>query len=167
MAEALTITDEQRRDIGLNHEAAKRANADPLPGVLYRAFDPKPIDIGSGLTVRPVVASDWKALKWLESPVWKAFLELQKDEKIREEIQYTDEEQYEMAWQFTHTPKEVRGLMAKGRDIFRETCVDWADTITFAALPDAINAIQRQIILSFTSRPTIGDDEDLKKKTPL
>jgi hypothetical protein len=167
MGDVLTLTDRQRREGGLNHEAAKRANADPLPGVLYRAFDPDHIPIGNGLSVRPVVASDWKALKWLESPVWKAFLELQKDEKIREDVAYTDEEQYEMAWQFTHTPKEVRALMARGRDCFRETCVEWADTITFAALPDAVNAIQRQIILSFTSRPTVGSDDDLKKKTPL
>lgn len=106
-------------------------------------------------------------MKWLESPLWKSFLELQKDEKIREEVEYSDEEQYEMAWQFTHSPAEVRELMAQGRERYRSTSVAWADTITLAALPDAITAIQRQVILSFTSRPTIGDDDDFKKKQPM
>jgi hypothetical protein len=167
MGDVLELTEEQRRDAALHQEAVRRANADPLPGVLYRAFDPPPIDIGNGLMVRPAVASDWKVMKWLESPLWKSFLELQKDEKIREEVAYTDEEQYEMTWQFTHAPAVIRALMAQGREKFRQTCIEWADTITLSALPDAIQAIQKQVILSFTSRPTIGDDDDVKKKPPM
>lgn len=157
------VLDVQSREAALEEDARRRAAADPLPGALNDAFLQDAIQIGPNIYVRRVVASDWLVFKWLNSPIFQAMLELQKDEKLREEVQFTEQEQYEMAWQFTHTPKQVRALMAKGRDKFREECQEFADELDFALLPAAIEALVRQIIRSFSTSQQYGEEGDLKK----
>lgn len=166
MTETAKLNEEQR-EAALNEDARRRACADPLPGALADAFLEDAIQIGPNTFVRRVVASDWKVLKWLDSPIFKAMLEFQKDEKLRDEVPFTDEEQWEMAWHFTHSPKEARELMARGRESFRSACTVWADDLPMPSLPAAINAMQKQIIKSFSASLKYGGEDEAKKKRTI
>jgi len=90
-------------------------------------------------------------------------LEYQKPEETREEIEFSDEEQWEMCWQFTHSPKECRALLAKGREAFRETASEMADTISMPQMPMIIKAIVKQIYASFETSIKYSGDGDEKK----
>ncbi len=95
-------------------------------------------------------------------------LELQKDEKIRDEVPNTPDESWEMCWQFTHTPKQCRELMAKGREAFRLAAAeDMADTHNLTVINRAVEAIISQVIRSFDTKVdfTTADADDSKKKT--
>jgi hypothetical protein len=133
----------------LTEEARKRAAATPFPGPLADAFLHDAIQVDDHLFVRRIVASDWKILQALDSPICKQMLEFQKDEKLREPVPFTDEEEWEMCWQFTHSPKECRELMAKGRAAFREAAIEYGDTLTMPQSKLVIGAIGRQITNSW------------------
>ena len=155
----------------LREEANRRAAATPLPGPLADAFLTDAIQVSENLFVRRVVASDWSILQWLDSPIYKMILEIQKDESLREVISYADDEEWEMVWQFTHTPKEVRALKAKGRTVFKETCADEiGDKYSLAITKKAVEAISKQILASFDTKIGFGDsessDDSKKKLTP-
>ncbi|MDE2097606.1 MAG: hypothetical protein KGL39_10195 [Patescibacteria group bacterium] len=157
------ITPEQ--DAGLRQEAMKRAAADPLPGPLSDAFLKDAVDVGKGIFVRRVVASDWHILKALNSPILRQLLELQKDETLREETEYSDLEQAEMVYQFTHSPKQCRELLKMGREIFSSTSQDYCDTsVDFSQMPMIIAAITKQLSDCISASVSYGA-EDLKKKT--
>jgi hypothetical protein len=98
--------------------ASDRAVSDPLPGALADAFLEGDIHVGDVL-VRKMVASDYVLFKFLDSPILRQFLELAKPQDKMEEIAYTDEEEWEMCWQFTHSPRENRDMI--GDSLTRET----------------------------------------------
>jgi hypothetical protein len=151
----------------LTDDANRRAAVTPLPGALSEAFLNDAIQVADGLFVRRVVASDWPILQWLDSPIYKMVLEIQKDESIRESVTYSDEEEWEMCWQFTHTPKQVRELKNKGRDVFRQTAIDeMGDAYSLTTTKKAVEAISQQIIKSFDTKISFGspDSDDSKKK---
>ena len=149
-------------EAGVEQMARARAAADPLPGALSDAFLKDSIKIADGVWVRRVVASDWKILKALDSPIFRQMLEFQKPEDAREETVFSDEEQWEMCWQFTHTPKENRELIAQGRKAYAETAETWADSAELSQMPLIIDAITKQLIRSFQTSLQYGDG--LKKK---
>ena len=154
----------------LTEEARKRAAATPFPGALSDAFLSDAIKVGEGLLVRRIVASDWKILTALDSPIIKQILELQKDEKIREEVSYTDEEEWEMCWQFTHSPKECRELLTKGKESFREQAMEMADMITMPQAKLIVRAIGAHLMNGFMTAmkyaPEVPNESDpAEKKT--
>ena len=156
-------------EANLREEANRRAAATPLPGALSDAFLTDAIHVADGLDVRRVVASDWSILQWLDSPIYKMILEVQKDEKLRDAVSYTDEEEWEMVWQFTHSPKDVRALKAKGREVFKETCAaEIGDKYKLTETKQAVEAISKQILASFDTKIgfTDGDGDSSKKNTP-
>jgi hypothetical protein len=158
---------ETAREHQLTEDANRRAAATPLPGALAEAFLTDAIQVSDKLWVRRVVASDWSILQWLDSPIYKMILEVQKDEKIRDEVPYTDEEEWEMCWQFTHTPKQCRELKAKGRGVFRQTCIDeMGDAHSLIVTKKAVEAISKQILASFDTKIgfSSSDESELKKK---
>lgn len=155
---------EKAIELGLEDNANRRAAATPLPGPLSDAFLTDAIDCGNGLVVRRIVASDWIILQWLDSPLYKMALEAQKDESIKEEVDYQESEGYEMIWQFTHTPKQCRELKAKGREAFTETAYsEIGDAHKPQDLAKAIQAIGKQIAASFETKVSF-EAEDSKKK---
>jgi hypothetical protein len=106
--------------------ADKRAAADPTPGPLAKAFGPSVTRVGE-VEVRKPVASDWPVLRALDSPILK-FLEairVNQNKGVSEppNVPTTSEEEGEIFWQFTHTPAQVRELMASGKDKFRNVAV--------------------------------------------
>ena len=159
-----TEIDDVQKIAGLTEEARKRAAATPLPGALSEAFLADAIKVTDELYVRRIVASDWGILQWLDSPIHKLILEIQKDEKIREAVNYTDEEEWEMVWQFTHEPKEIRALKVKGREVFKETCAnEIGDKYALNVTKMAVEAISEQIIKSFETKIDYGTAESKKK----
>ncbi len=163
-----TAIQEQGRQRILVEDATRRAAATPLPGPLADAFLSDSIQITETMSVRRVVASDWKILQWLDSPIFRTMLELQKDESIRDEVPTLPEEAWEMCWQFTHTPKQCRELMAKGRETFRNTSAeDMADKESLTIINKAVAAIISQVIRSFDTKVDFktDDSDDSKKKT--
>jgi len=148
----------------LIEDATRRAAAEPLPGPLSQAFLSDAIDCGHGLFVRRIVASDWIVLKWLDSPLYKMTLEVQKDEAIREDINYEESEGYEMVWQFTHTPKQNRELKARGREVYRETAFEeFGDIYNIQTLSECIKAIGKQVVSSFETKVSFEESESKKK----
>lgn len=158
-------------EANLRDEANRRAAATPLPGALADAFLTDAIQITDNLFVRRVVASDWSILQWLDSPIYKMILEVQKEDALREEVTYTDEEEWEMVWQFTHAPKDVRALKAKGREVFKETCAnEIGDAYSLVVTKKVVEAISKQILSSFDTKIGFASSEeggDSKKKNPV
>lgn len=149
----------------LTDDANRRAAATPLPGALADAFLRGAIQVDETTFVRRVVASDWPILQWLNSPLYRLILEIQKDEAIREEIPYTDEEEWEMCWQFTHSPKECRALKEKGREVFKQTAIDEiGDSSLMGVQKKIVSAISAQVVASFGTKVGFGDGEEVKKK---
>lgn len=152
-------------DSALTEEARKRAAATPLPGALSDAFLAGAIKVTDNLSIRRIVASDWAILQWLDSPIHKLILEIQKEESIREEVVYSNEEEWEMIWQFTHEPKAIRDLKSKGREAFKETCItEIGDKFELTTTKKSVEAISAQIVKSFETKIDYGT-EDSKKKT--
>lgn len=150
----------------LEREAAKRASADPLPGALSEAFLSDAIDVG-GVKVRQVKATDWKLLKWLNSPILQQMLELQKPKEQRQEVPLTDEEEWEICFQFTTEPKVLRKLMGGTREAFTEIATEMiADKLDTAQIKAMTNAVSEQFIASFkTALLFFPPEEPAEKKT--
>ena len=171
MGNDILSVDEQQAAIeqNLRKESNKRAEATPLPSVLADAFLNGAIDVGDNVKVRRAVASDWPLIQWLNSPLFKLLLEIQKDESLREEVPYTDEEEWEMCWQFTHTPAQCRELKAKGREAFREVAVaEIGDNMQMGVQKNVVMAITQQVAASFGTKiefasPDSGGDDSKKK----
>jgi len=125
--------------------AAKRAEANPLPGALGDAFLSGPIAI-AGHEVRKLVASDYVIFKFLDSPILRQLLELSKSPDKQEAVAFSDEEEWEMCWQFIHNPKECRELMKRGREQFRELCaVEIGDSFSPEETKLIVLAISEQV----------------------
>ena len=153
----------------LKEDARRRAGTDPLPGPLADAFQSDCIPVNGSVKVRRVVTSDWVILRQLKSPIIQQMLEMQKDEAIREEVPFTDEEGYEICWQFTHNPKDCRALLEVSRERFRQQAIeDIADSLDPSIVGQVVKAVGKQILRSFETALKYGTDEsDGEKKSPL
>jgi hypothetical protein len=118
-------------EVRWRQEAAARANGDPLPGPLSAAFGPAWTAVGN-LKVRRPVASDWVILKALNSPAYQFALEVSQNPEKPQQPELTRQDEAEICWQFTHSPKENRELLAKGVEAFKAKASDeisdnWTD----------------------------------------
>jgi hypothetical protein len=139
----------------------RRANAEPLPGPLSQAFTLDELK-QFGFTIRPVVASDFILLKRLDSPLYRQTFALAeharqiKAQEIPPDAQppvtkYDDEECVEMIYQFTRPLEEVRRVLKRGRDHFRETALATiTDAIPIAQM-DAYPRLVTTVIENFTA----------------
>lgn len=80
---------------------------------------PKPIQVGP-FTVRPYVPFDMVVLRKLDSPLIRQMREMSKPEADRKPTHFDDEEEFVLIYQFITPLPEVRKLIAKGPDVFRE-----------------------------------------------
>lgn len=114
--------EEQGQEFAARSMASARASGDPLPGPLGDAFASGAIVV-AGIAVRKVVAADWVFFKQLNSPIIRMVQEMQQNPEAPEEITFTEEENWELAWQFTHTPAQLREVLAKGREALTAVAV--------------------------------------------
>lgn len=126
----------------LQDMARSRAGAEPLPGAMADAFLADDIQIAEGIVVRRIVASDWKILNWLNSPIKLQVLELTKPKEQREDVQISDDEEMEICFQFTRPLPEVRKAQKFGRAGFTETAYqsigDKYDNVIIGKIKDAV-----------------------------
>ena len=122
--------------------ATSRVVSDPLPGPMLDAVANQELEIKTSrgvVVLRPVVVYDFTLFKKLNSPHYRTMLEQANSEFKTDELNVEDEELYEMIYQFTHTCKEVRTELKKGREQFRE--------VATAAIADYFNMDDLQVLL--------------------
>lgn len=158
----------------LERAARDRVSGDPLPGPLAQAFLEGDIQAG-GLAIRPFVASDWVILRGLESPIIRLIEELAQNPKEDPKITISDEEKFEIIYQFTRPAKECRALLKRGKDLFRETATDFVDErkLNLVQMQECLNAAMEQIrrswetTLKYQSDQGKGDGtKDFPQATP-
>lgn len=110
MSDVLDITTiigaDKLQDAQLSNMANGRAAATALPGPVKEAFIAGPIKVGKYM-VRQFVAADWIIMQTLDSPLQRLWLELQKPAGKQDPIEYSDEEECLICWQFTRPAKEA------------------------------------------------------------
>lgn len=111
-------------DLQRQQTATRRANTEPLPGPLDRAFAPEEL-AQFGFVLRPVVASDFILLKKLNSPLYRQTFVLAeharqiKSGELPEDAppprtEYDEDECVEMIFQFTRPLPVVREIFRRG-----------------------------------------------------
>ena len=106
--ESREIVMRQARALRSEGKAQREANADPLPGALDGVFGAA-MASAAGLQVRRLVHFDFVLLKRMGSPL----LEQLAGKRGKKGTPFTDEQGYEMIWQFTLPCEEVEACLAK------------------------------------------------------
>lgn len=146
--------------------AMRQAAAEPLPGPLLEAFAGVPAHAG-GLQVRPLVSYDWVILKRINSPLIRQLAAVAagmkgrrngKDRKgKRAETEWSDEQGYEMIYQFTRPAEELHrfferhGAAAPARfrsEAIAEIGLKLRPLEVAALVPEVV----RQFVASFDTR---------------
>lgn len=140
------------REYQVEKLATARAQADPLPGPLAHAFGSGHIKIAEGIYVRKMVASDYPILKSLDSPIFRMMTELANNPDQQEEVAFTDQEEWEMCYQFTTPIRTVREVMAQGREAFAAAArEEIADRLSAEVVKLITPAIMEQLKRNITS----------------
>jgi hypothetical protein len=124
------------------HAAIEAAKPNPLPGPLAEVFAGVPEEV-AGLTVRRLVHYDFVILKQLESP----FLAVLAGQVT---TQYTEEQGYELVWQFTRPIREVARVVKLGREaVAAEALREIGMEVSPPDLPVLVKAVVREFIRTF------------------
>jgi len=146
--------------------ATQRVVSDPLPGPMLDAVANQELDVMTSkgkVTFRPVVIYDFTIFKKLNSPHYRTMLEANSGVKM-EEMNIEDEELYEMIYQFTHSCKEIRAVLKKGREHYRElTTEEVGDKYNIQDLGVLLTGVATQIQNGFATMMAHGVDEDKDK----
>jgi len=127
------------------------ANSVPLPGPLLDAFAHVPQTV-AGRTVRALVHFDFVILQKLASPL---LAHLRGGTK--QATAYTDEQGYEMVYQFTRPVREIAAEIAReGRDFAPKFKAAALETIGLSLGPVEVGllvqAVEREFIRAFSTR---------------
>lgn len=160
----------------ISQQAISRVVSDPLPGPMLDAVANQELEVMTSqgkVILRPVVIYDFTIFKKLNSPHYRTMIEHANKQISAEEINVEDEELYEMIYQFTHTCKEIRQELKKGREQFREIATEEvADKYSMIDLGVLLNGIAQQINKGFATMTPYGTSEkdesgdDVVKKKP-
>lgn len=152
------------------------AHAEVLPGPLANAFGVDNVIMVAGMEVRPIRASDWKLLKAINSPLYTQtvqsdeMIEAAKSGKLADfkgkDIDYTEEDGIELCFIFTRHPKDCRSVLAKGREVFRETAMqEFGDKVSAQEMGEVMKAVAAQAQSAFSTalKYEASNGEDAKK----
>lgn len=163
-------------DAKLQSAASSRAASDPFPGPMAMVVDGGFVDVMTSrgkITFRPLVASDLVVLRKLNSPVYRELLEMGTPEEARTKVEYTDEDVFDIVYQFTNPIKEIRQLVKKGNDIYHETAMsEVGDKFNVADTAPLIAGFQT-IVLGSTATmveheiPVATELDDKGNKVPI
>jgi hypothetical protein len=171
----------------LDELAIKRAAAMPLPGSLAEILVNGEIIIDDKIKVRRVVAADWKIFQAINSPIIQMLLESQKQESMRDEVKFSEKDEWELCWQLTHSVLEVlfaiglddeddraewlethESLPEKGsREKFRRTATkEIGRSLSVQKAEQIMSAVVKQFLASHETKIDFksGDSPDIKKK---
>lgn len=141
----------------------RRANAEPLPGPLSMAYTLDELN-AFGLTIRPVVASDFILLKKLNSPLYRRTFELAEharkikageippESPLPNATEFTDDECVEMIYQFTIPLPRARAELKRGREFFQEQAqLHVTDRAPVNALPKLVATVVENFTQAFAT----------------
>lgn len=139
---------------------AKAAMSDPLPGSLSLAFPLPDKKVGT-FAVRAPVAYDWTLLKALNSPIHRKILELNGD-KANGETEFTDEEAWDICYQFTRPCKEVDRVFCNGgAKAIREASKElFAFNLQSFEIKPIVEAVIKQISLTWETAMKYSAEKD-------
>jgi hypothetical protein len=151
--------------------ATQRVISDPLPGPMLDAVANTEVEVITSkgkVILRPIVIYDFTIFKKINSPHYRTMLEGNSGGSLDIE----DEELYEMIYQFTHTCKEIRTILKKGREYFRDIATEEiADKYNMDDLKVLLDGVAVQVRKSFStmvghgpSEEKSSEDDDIKKK---
>lgn len=144
---------------GLRILASDRAAADPLPGPLSQLFEDGGIRVGN-MVVRKLYPIDEAIFRILDSPIHRMALEAQKPENMREDVPYTDAEEYSLALQFTTPPRDAYTLAKKGKQAFEDEAMSkFAFSGDLLEYKEVVNAIMEQLSRAFKTRMNYEPDK--------
>lgn len=121
-----TIEKHKLVEIAVEQSAESLSNATPLPGALAKAFPLPELKVGA-FSVRAPRAYDWTLLKAINSPIHRQILEMANALSDKKDVDFTDEEGWDICYQFTRSCREVdavycagghAALRAKAKEIF-------------------------------------------------
>jgi hypothetical protein len=123
--------------------ANERASREPLPGPASKIFNTESLTVKTSIgevTIRPMVSYDINIFKLINSPFYSILM----GDTIKTEANQlftTEEESYEMIWQFTHSCKEAYNLFKKGKEAYRDKVME---DISFVYNPaDAVMLVEK------------------------
>jgi predicted DNA-binding protein (UPF0278 family) len=135
--------------------ATNRVVSDPLPGPMLNAVANQELEIITSrgkVILRPVVIYDFTIFKKINSPHYRTMLEAANKDIEETDLKIEDEELYEMIFQFTHSCKEIRAILKKGREYFREVATESiADRYSMPDLEILLNGLAKQIQSGFAT----------------
>lgn len=135
--------------------AMSAANTEPLPGPLLDAFGGVPQSI-AGLTVRPLVHFDFVILRKLESPLLRQ-LQSAGGDTSKPATEFSDEQGYEMVFQFTRPAREAAAVLAKGKEEFRRRALEEIGmTLGPVEVALLIKAVEREFVRAFSTAVQYG-----------
>ena len=105
----------------------ERAAREPLPGPAADIFNNTPLIVKTSIgdvTIRPMVAYDINIFKLINSPFYQIMMGDTPDKAIVNQLFTTEEESYEMIFQFTHSPKICYELFKKGKDAYKDKVME-------------------------------------------
>jgi hypothetical protein len=150
----------------VENAATLRVTNDPLPGPMLDAVANQELEVITSkgkIVFRPIVIYDFTLFKKLNSPHYRTMLEANSGVKI-EEMNIEDEELYEMIYQFTHSCKEIRTLLKKGRENFRELATEEVgDKYNVQDLGVLLQGVATQIQKGFATMMAHGVEADKDK----
>ena len=149
----------------------ERASREPIPSeAMNKLFNPEPLIVNTSIgsvTIRPMVAYDINVFKLINSPFYHIIMG---DNEIASDALFaTEEESYQMIYQFTHPIKDVYHLFKKGKEIFKNTVLE---EVAFTYNPQDAALLVESIIkhvfsvseakISFNApEPELGDKKKL------
>ena len=77
-----------------------------------------------------------------KSPILDQIAEMQKPEGQREEVRMTDEQQWEICWQFTHPIADVKAAFSKSPEELAKLAEEFGDTES----PQVMDLLLRAVI---------------------
>jgi hypothetical protein len=153
--------------------ANERASHEPLPGPAAGIFNVEPLVVKTSIgevVIRPMVAYDFNVFKLINSPFYEIIMQTEAKEALNK-LFTSEEESYELIYQFTHTPKEVYFLFKKGLEAFKDKVME---EVAFKYSPDdaalLVSEIMKHIFqvnlarVNFESPPENDNGVDDTKK---
>jgi hypothetical protein len=135
-------------DYSIRKLAAERAINEAFPGPLVEAIEAGPIEVITSVGpafIRPVVLSDHIIGKKLNSPFYRNMVERSINNEKSNSEDATEEEIIDMIFQFTHTARDTRKVLSKGKEYYHEMAMEEiGDKYQITDLKDLVNAIIQQ-----------------------
>ncbi len=131
------VSEEQKLKYNAEQIAGELAHSQPFPGPLTDAFVNETIQIGQ-FKVRPIMLGDWIILQKIDSPLFRMLTD--------PDVQFSQSDVCEIAFQFTRPAKEIRSLISHGVPLFKEKALEViGDSVSTPVINELVAAVRTQL----------------------